>query len=275
MTDSAAGRLNSVAAFEDPPGARSDSELVVDVDGFEGPLDLLLKLARNQRVDLTRISILALADQYLAFVEAARRLKLEIAADYLVMAAWLAYLKSRLLLPGEEDDDEPCGDELAAVLAERLRRLEAMREAGAQLMSLPRLGQEVFARGMPEPIAVAIATEWDTGLYDLLSSYAALRLRQIAGQVRIVDRAVMTLQEARTRLLSMLGNDQGWAALDSFLAEYLQTPAMARTARAGALSASLELVHEGEIELNQSEHFAPLFIRRAQIRRRAGRAASG
>lgn len=246
--------------FEDPVRAPDDS-LVIDIDGFEGPLDLLLKLARDQKVDLTRISILALAEQYLAYVEAARRLSLELAADYLVMAAWLAYLKSRLLLP-KEADDEPSGEELAEVLAERLRRLEAMREAGRQLMAQPRLGADVFPRGMPESHGLQTRSVWDASLYDLLSSYAALRLHRVAATFAIAKREVFSLQDARDRLLRLLGGSSQWAALDSFLADYLSRPELRRTARASALSASLELVREGELELRQSAPFAPLYLRR-------------
>jgi segregation and condensation protein A len=235
---------------------------VVDVGGFEGPLDLLLKLARDQKVDLAKISILALAEQYLAFIEAARRLRIEIAADYLVMAAWLAYLKSRLLLPEEEEDGEPSGDELAAVLARRLKHLEAIREAGRRLMAFPRLGVERFARGMHEPLSVTTQTIWDTRLYDLLSAYGALRLRGVVSRVSIGGRRVITLQEARERLMRLIGATEHWAALDSYLIEYLVQPELRNTARASALSASLELVREGEVELKQQEHFAPLYVRR-------------
>lgn len=250
-----------VIFFEAPPREANET-LVVDVVGFEGPLDLLLKLARDQKVDLTKISILALAEQYLAFIEAARRLTLEIAADYLVMAAWLAYLKSRLLLPDEEEDEEPSGEELAAVLAARLKQLEAMREAGRRLMALSRLGRDVFARGMPEPIAIARETVWEARLYDLLSAYAALRLRAAASTMQVPQRRVLTLQEARERLMRLIGAAIHWAPLDSYLLEYLVRPEMRATARASALSASLELVREGEMELKQAEPFAPLYVRR-------------
>ena len=247
--------------FEDPRPPREEL-LVIDVAGFEGPLDLLLKLARDQKVDLTKISILALAEQYLAFIEAARRLRLEVAADYLVMAAWLAFLKSRLLLPEEESNDEPSGEELAAVLALRLKHLEAMREAGRKLMGLSRLGIHVFARGMPEPIAVNTRPVWDASLYDLLSAYAALRLRGVAATMHVGQRRVFSLQEARDRLMLLLGHSVHWAPLDSYLIEYLEEPEFRRTARASALSASLELVREGEVELRQSAPFAPLYVRR-------------
>ncbi len=255
----------AAAQFPDPfeePRAPPEESLVIDVDGFEGPLDLLLKLARDQKVDLTRISILALAEQYLAFIEAARRLRLEIAADYLVMAAWLAFLKSRLLLPEEEADDEPSGEELAAVLAHRLAQLEAMRAAGRGLMALPRLGVDVFPRGMPEPMAVTTHALWDASLYDLLSAYAARRLRGVAETMQLRQRHVFSLQDARERLMRLMGHGLHWAPLDSYLLEYLVQPELRRTARASALSASLELVREGEVQLRQSAPFAPLFVRR-------------
>jgi segregation and condensation protein A len=261
MSEDAVVAPESDADFELPP-ARPSECLVVDVDGFEGPLDLLLTLAREQKVDLSKISILALAEQYLAFIEAARRLRLEIAADYLVMAAWLAYLKSRLLLPEEEADDEVTGEELAAVLARRLQHLEAMREAGRRLMRSPRLGREVFPRGMPQPLSVTTHAIWDVRLYDLLSAYAALRLRSVVMRVKVGERRVITLQEARNRLMRLIGETTHWAELDSYLIEYLVHPEWKRTARASALSASLELAREGEIELKQREHFAPLFVRR-------------
>jgi segregation and condensation protein A len=251
--------------FEEPRRPPEDL-LVIDVDGFEGPLDLLLKLARDQKVDLTRISILALAEQYLAFIEAARRLRLEIAADYLVMAAWLAFLKSRLLLPEEEADDEPSGEELAAVLARRLAQLEAMRAAGRRLMALPRVGVHVFPRGMPEPMAITTRAIWDASLYDLLSAYAALRLRGVADAMQLPQRHVFSLGEARERLMRLLGHSPLWAPLDSYLLEYLVQPELRRTARASALSASLELVREGEVQLRQSAPFAPLFVRRQVAR---------
>lgn len=248
--------------FEEPVVKRDDDCLLVDVDGFEGPLDLLLKLARDQKVDLTKISILALAEQYLAFIENARRLRIEIAADYLVMAAWLAYLKSRLLLPDDEADDEPSGEELAAVLAQHLRHLEAIREAGRRLMTFPRLGHEVFGRGMPEQLSVSRRTVWGAGLFDLLSAYASLRLRGVVTTVRVAERHVFSLQEARERLMRLIGETDHWATIDSYLIEYLVRPELRKTARASALSASLELVREGEVELKQKEHFAPLYVRR-------------
>lgn len=249
------------AADPAPQRPAKDETLLVDVDGFAGPLDLLLSLAREQKVDLGRISILALAEQYLAFIEAARRLRIEMAADYLVMAAWLAYLKSRLLLPAAEADEEPSGEALAAALALRLRRLEAMRDAAARLMNRNRLGRDVFARGQPEPLAVSRSAAWEATLYDLLEAYAAQRQRRLALHMRVAKRAVFSLQEARDRLVRLIGGSHHWLALDALLAEYLGAPELRATARASALSASLELVKEGRIELRQSAPFAPLYLR--------------
>jgi segregation and condensation protein A len=261
MSAQAAEAPDLIEDFEEP-AIRAEDCLVVDVGGFEGPLDLLLKLARDQKVDLAKISMLALAEQYLAFIEAARLLRIEIAADYLVMAAWLAYLKSRLLLPDEEEDGEPTGEELAAVLARRLRHLEAIREAGRRLMAFARLGIDVFPRGMPEPLSVSTRTVWDAPLYDLLSAYGALRLRSLAASVKMGGRRVISLVEARERLMRLIGATTHWQSLDSYLMEYLVQPELRNTARASALSASLELVREGEVELKQKDHFAPLYVRR-------------
>ncbi|HUG62948.1 MAG TPA: ScpA family protein [Methylomirabilota bacterium] len=236
--------------------------LIVDVEGFEGPLDLLLTLARNQKVDLSRISILALAEQYLAFVEELRKLRLELAADYLVMAAWLAYLKSRLLLPAPEtDDDEPTAEELAELLAFRLRRLEAMREAAARLTARARLGRDVFARGAPEPVAVARIAEWDASLYDLLSAYAAQRQRQMVSVVHVRRRTVWSLGDAREILTRLIGRMVDWAPVESFLIPYMTAPEQRATIKASSFSAMLELVREGRLEIRQSGAFAPLYVR--------------
>jgi len=234
--------------------------LVVDVDGFEGPLDLLLTLARNQKVDITRISILALAEQYLAFIERIRELRLELAADYLVMAAWLAYLKSRLLLP-EEQGDEPTGEELAADLAFRLRRLEAIREAANRLANRNRLGRDVFARGAPEPVAIVRHSEWTATLFDLLSAYAARRQERAIAVVRFKPREVWSLQDGRDMLTRLIGKIAEWTPLEVFLSPYLTTPGMRASIKASSFGASLELVREGRIELRQTEPFAPLYIR--------------
>jgi len=256
--------------MHDDQGREPEDRLVVDVDGFEGPLDLLLSLAREQKVDLARISILSLAEQYLAFVEAARLKRLEVAADYLVMAAWLAYLKSRLLLPDEDDDDEPSGDELAAALAFRLRRLEAMREAAARLMNRNRLGQQIFARGAPEGTVINRQHRFSAGLYDLLEAYASQRQRQFVQFVTIHKRSVFSLQEARALLMRMVGDTVDWTPIDTYLIDYLSTPETRATTKASSLSASLELVREGHIELRQTTTFSPLYVRRKPAKQQTG-----
>ncbi len=250
--------LTSVGTAE---RATSDPQLVVDVGGFEGPLDLLLTLARNQKVDLTGISILALVEQYLEFVTEARRMRLELAADYLVMAAWLAYLKSKLLLPEQKNDDEPTGEELAAALAFRLRRLEAMREVSEKLMSRNRLGQAVFRRGAPETMSVVHTSVWSATVYDLLSAYATQRQRQSVTSVRVIRRNVWSLQEAREILVRLVGQIGEWAPITSYLQDYLREEEDWATVVASTFSASLEMVREGEIELRQGEPFSPVYIR--------------
>lgn len=236
--------------------------LVVDVEGFEGPLDLLLALARQQKVDLAKISILALADQYLAFIEAARKLRLELAADYLVMAAWLAYLKSRLLLPDTDVQEGPSAEDMATALAYRLRRLEAFRQAAEQLMVRPQLGRDVFERGDPEPIAEIKRPQWSATLYDLLSAYASQRQKQALGHVRFAKRSVWSLAEARSALERLLGQAQDWSRIDEFLISYLVDPALRPTVVASSFAASLEMVREGLAEVHQHEAFAPIYMRR-------------
>lgn len=235
--------------------------LVVDVAGFEGPLDLLLELARAQKVDITRISILALANQYLAYIEQIRSLRLELAADYLVMAAWLAYLKSRLLLPEIDDGEEPTGEELAAELAFRLRRLEAMRDAAARLANRDRLGRDIFARGAPEPIEIKRRSEYSATLYDLLSAYAVQRQEKAIAIVTIGAREVWSLQDAREALGRMIGRVAEWTPLEVLLTPYLAQLGMRRSVTASAFGASLELAREGKLELRQTEHFTPLYVR--------------
>ncbi len=238
-----------------------DSSLVVDVQGFEGPLDLLLHLARGQKVDLTRISVLALAEQYLEFVEQARQLRLELAADYLVMAAWLAYLKSKLLLPKQEDEEGESGEELAAILQFRLKRLEAMRDAGAKLVNRNRLGRDVFTRGMPEAVMVEKRSVFSASLYDLLTAYAGQRQRTAVTNVRIEKRAVWSLSDARGILMRLIGTLSDWTALESYLVDYLSTPETRNTAVASSFAASLELVREGRLEMRQTEVFGALYLR--------------
>ena len=239
----------------------SEPALQIDIAGFEGPLDLLLHLARNQKVDLSRISILALAEQYLTFVDSARAIRLELAADYLVMAAWLAFLKSKLLIPKQAGDDEQSGEEMAAVLQFRLKRLEAMRDAAARLVNRNRLGRDVFARGCPELVVVERRNEYSASLYDLLTAYAIQRQRQAITNVRIAKRGVWSLKEARDILTRMVGSFKDWTALDQFLIEYMTTPEERATAIASSFAATLELVREGHLEVRQHDAFAPLYLR--------------
>ncbi len=241
--------------------AASDPALLIDVAGFEGPLDLLLFLARNQKVDLARISVLALAEQYLQFIESARRIRIELAADYLVMAAWLAYLKSRLLIPQQPKDDGPSGEEMAATLAFRLKRLEAMREAATRLINRNRLGRDVHPRGAPEHVPSRATSAFEASLYDLLTAYAALRQRQAITQVTIEKRRVWSLSDARGILTRMIGEIADWTALDHFLLRYLPSPEERVTAIASAFAASLELVREGRLEIRQDGAFQPIYMR--------------
>lgn len=242
--------------------ASADPALVVDIAGFEGPLDLLLHLARNQKVDLSRISVLALAEQYLSFVESARRIRIELAADYLVMAAWLAYLKSKLLIPQQSKDEGPSGEEMAASLAFRLKRLEAMRDAATGLVNRNRLGRDIFARGAPEHIPDRRQSAYDVSLYELLTAYAGLRQRQAITQVTIERRRVWSLADARTILTRMIGEVIDWTALEHYLLRYMADPAERVTAIASAFAASLELVREGKLEIRQDGAFQPIFMRR-------------
>lgn len=236
--------------------------LVIDVAGFEGPLDLLLFLARNQKVDLTRISVLALAEQYLEFIESARRVRLELAADYLVMAAWLAYLKSRLLIPQPVKDDGPSGEELAATLAFRLRRLEAIRDAAGRLVNRDRLGRDFFVRGAPEVIIEERRSAFDATLYDLLSAYASLRQRSAVTNVTISRRRVWSLADARLMLARLIGELDQWTALDGFLIRYLADPEERATVIASSFAATLELVREGRIEVRQDGAFNAIYMRK-------------
>ncbi len=247
---------------EFPERATDEPALVVDVEGFEGPLDLLLTLARQQKVDLAKISILALADQYLAFIEAARKMRLELAADYLVMAAWLAYLKSRLLLPEPPSAEGVSAEDMANALALRLRRLETIRQVAEQLMNRPQLGRDVFQRGDPEPIEEIKRPEWTATLYDLLSAYASRRQTKARSFVRLPTRTVWSLAEAREALERLVGPSTNWSPLDQYLIEYLVDPSLRTTVLASSFAAALELAREGHIELNQHKAFAPLYMRK-------------
>lgn len=242
--------------------ADDDVALVVDVEGYEGPLDLLLNLARHQKVDLAKISILALADQYLAFIEAARKIRLELAADYLVMAAWLAFLKSRLLLPEPPSEEGPSAEEMATALANRLRRLEAIREAANRLMTRPQLQRDIFMRGQPEAIAEIKHPKFTATLFDLLSAYAVQRQQRVLATVHLTKRTVWSLAEARASLERLVGVAEEWSCLDEYLTNYVLDPSQRATVFASSFAAALELVREGTMEVNQKQAFAPLYFRK-------------
>jgi len=240
--------------------------LIVDVAGFEGPLDLLLALARTHKVDIAKISILALVEQYLSYITEAQRLRIEIAADYLVMAAWLAYLKSRLILPRQEEaGDEPTAEEMAQRLAFRLMRLDAMRNAIAELMTRKRLGRDVFPRGMPEGVKSVTETQWSAEIYDLLKAYSDLRRRTIKVTHVVKARTVWSIKDARTRLERLVGESPGdWLDLDFFLKRYLAPAGESRTMLASSFGASLEMAREGLIELRQDAPYAPIYMRKCE-----------
>jgi len=241
-------------------GATEDAALYLELDGWEGPLDLLLDLARRQKVDLRRISILGLVDQYLAYIERAEALRLELAADYLVMAAWLAYLKSALLLPREEQED-PSPEELAMRLQLRLQRLGAMREAAARLMGRDRLGRDVFRRGAPEGLRVERRNAWTCEWFDLVSAYGQIKARTAPVVHMVRERPVMTLESALTRVAAMLGVSLDWIELREFLPEH-GDPRLRRSALASSFVAALELARTGRAELAQEQVFGPLRLRR-------------
>ena len=261
MPDDFAPQLDTAARL-------AAESLVVDVDGFEGPLDVLLMLSRTQKVDLRKISVLALAEQYLAFVEEVRRLRIELAADYLVMAAWLAYLKSRLLLPPPHEDGDPSGEELAAHLAFQLERLEAMRRAAAQLMGRDQLGRDFFARGEETTVTVTRKVSYDASLLDLLKAYSRIKTREDFQPLHMKRGPIFTMEQALERLRPLIGaaSSTDWASLERYLPEgWALNPKKRRSALASSFAALLELAKEGKVELRQETVFAPL-----QLRRRAG-----
>jgi segregation and condensation protein A len=244
--------------------ARLEAEaLIVDVDGFEGPLDLLLTLSRTQKVDLRKISVLKLAEQYLEFIETARDLRIELAADYLVMAAWLAFLKSRLLLPPDPADEGPSGEDLAAHLAFQLERLQAMREVAAQLMGRDQMGRDFFVRGVPEGVERVRRVRFTATLLDLMQAYARIRTRDDFRPFVMDRRDVLTMEQALDRMRRLIGFAGDWTELASYLPEGWEAdPVRRRSATAATFAASLELAKEGRIELRQGTMFAPIQIRR-------------
>ncbi|UWR23802.1 ScpA family protein [Sulfitobacter sp. S190] len=237
--------------------------LIVDVDGFEGPLDLLLTLSRTQKVDLRKISVLQLARQYLAFVEKAKQLRLELAADYLVMAAWLAFLKSRLLLPPDPAEEGPSGEELAAHLAFQLERLQAMRDVAARLMARDQLGRDFFARGQTQMVERVRKVTYTATLLDLMQGYARIRTRDEFRPFVMDREAVFTMEQALERMRGLIGYAGDWSDLTSYLPEGWESdPVKRRSATAATFAASLELVKEGHLEIRQSDVFAPIHLRK-------------
>ncbi|MBT4044465.1 MAG: segregation/condensation protein A [Rhodospirillaceae bacterium] len=265
----------AVEAFEGPapsPGTatgRSES-FQVALDGYEGPLDVLLTLARQQKLDLTGISILDLAEQYLAFIAQARSMRLEVAADYLVMAAWLAYLKSRLLLPAQPGDEEPTGAELAARLQHQLLRLEAMREAAETLMQRERLGVDVFPRGEPEGITVIRKSRYECSVYELLMAYVGQVDRSEVTSITPRPPAILSVEEALRRLTAVLGDMPDWASLEAFLPPELRAGMELRSALASTFTASLELAKQGRLSLRQGQAFEPLYMKEAHMTEAGG-----
>lgn len=263
--------------FSDDPRGRGDGAtvedrlaaeaLIVDVEGFEGPLDVLLTLSRTQKVDLRRVSVLRLAQQYLAFVEKAKKLRIELAADYLVMAAWLTFLKSRLLLPPDPTEDGPTGEELAAHLAFQLERLQAMRDAAAKLMARDQLGRDFFARGLPEDLERVRKVRYTATILDLMRGYARIRTKDDFRPFVLDRDSILTMEEALEKMRSLIGFVGEWVDLSTYLPDgWVDDPKRRRTATAATFAASLELVKEGKAEIRQTETFAPIQLRRRERR---------
>lgn len=258
--------------FEEDP-APSDKvaageQLLLELDGYDGPIDMLLSLAQDQKLDLTQISILDLANQYLDFVDKARNLRLELAADYLVMAAWLAYLKSRLLIPEEENEDEPSGEQMAEALAFQLRRLESIRKAAEKLTERPQMGYDFFPRGHAEGIEIVINKVWDVGFYDILSAYADIQKRAGSSTYEIKAFKLMSIEDALDRLGKMLGKiPKEWLTMRSLLpAEaWDEDPLVVRSMISSTFGASLEMAKRGELELKQEDNYKPIYIRRREV----------
>jgi segregation and condensation protein A len=259
--------MSDPTGFEEDVTSISDrlaaEALIVDVEGYEGPLDLLLMLSRTQKVDLRKISVLQLAEQYLVFVNEAKALRIELAADYLVMAAWLAFLKSRLLLPPDPSDDGPSGEELAAHLAFQLERLQAMREAAARLMARDQKGRNFFVRGIPEDVMRLRKVSYSATLLDLMQAYARIRTKDEFRPYAFDRDHVFTMEQALDRMRGLIGFAGEWTDLSAYLPEgWTLDPARRRSATASTFAASLELAKQGQIELKQGESFAPISIRR-------------
>jgi segregation and condensation protein A len=251
--------------------SNTPDDLLLNLDGFDGPIDLLLALARDQKVDLTKISILELVEQYLDFIDRAKGLRLEIAADYLVMAAWLAYLKSKLLVPQTDEDaeeEELSGEALAEALAFQLKRLEAMQKAAEMLFDLPQMGREVFPRGANNDNAdITISPIWQADLYDILSAYGAIARRQEVAQYTPKTWNLMSTEDAYNRLSAMLGklprngNTSIWAMMDSFIPQDLIDALLKKSSKASIFTATLEMAKQGQIEIRQDGLFKPVYLR--------------
>lgn len=245
--------------------------LLLNIDGYEGPINILLDLARNQKVDLLQVSILQLVRQYLGFMDRAKELNLELAAEYLVMAAWLAYLKSRLLLPREDDGPDPSAEEMAEALQFQLRRLEAMQNAASMLRQQPQLGQSVFARGMPEGVSVNTHTSWDVNLYDMLKAYGEIKKRAEDSHYDLPEYTLMSTEEALSRVTRMLGKlprkgmNSVWTTLESFIPEGIKDKLYGRSAMASTFTAGLELAKQGKLEIKQDGLFRPIYMRGRQV----------
>jgi len=264
---------NAVQFEEDAPRSAADlvtdeaDNLLLNIDGYEGPIEILLDLARNQKVDITKISILQLARQYLVFIERAQKMNLELAAEYLVMAAWLAYLKSRLLLPRQDNDNEPSAAEMAEALQFQLRRLEAMQNAAQKFRELPQLGQKVFVRGQPEGLGVRTHVTWDVSLFDMLRAYGDIQQRRNDGRYDMPHYNLMSMDEAIIRMNRMLGKlpkigaFSAWTTLESFVPEGIKDRLFGRSALASTLTASLELAKQGIIEIRQDGIYRPVYMR--------------
>lgn len=252
--------LNTEVSVSDRLAAEA---LIVDVDGYEGPLDVLLTLSRTQKVDLRKISVLNLAQQYLLFIEQAKSLRIELAADYLVMAAWLTFLKSRLLLPPDPAEAGPSGEELAAHLAFQLERLQAMREAAAKLMARDRLGRDIFVRGIPEEVSRVKSITYTANLMDLMQAYARLRTKDEFRPFVMEREAVFTMEQALERMRGLIGYALEWTDISSYMPEgWGHDPVRRRSATAATFAASLELAKEGKVEIRQTETFAPILLKK-------------
>ena len=262
-----------ISEFEDDNefAPSSDHRLVLDVDGFAGPIDVLLTLAREQKVDLTQISILELADQYLVWVAKLRQANLELAADYLVMAAWLAYLKSLLLLPTSTDDEEPTGEEMAAALQFQLLRLESMQQAGEKLLARDQLGQDFFPRGNPEKFGYNLNGAFEASIYDLLKAYGEHTHRSNVRILRIELSDLYSTDDGLKWLTKMLGSMPDWTSLLQFLPAEIKGDLVSRSMVASALSAALQLTKQGELKIRQTETFGTIYVRAAQIASEFGR----